>query len=87
MAQSVPAAPEPSHRGTAHKPTIVRGADDQAAAYEAWLAQWNDVDADEEERSWQIVKHRLQETRRELGQRLLFPEIEAMRGGSRTMSD
>ena len=56
------------------KATIIHGADDQAAAYEAWLAQWDDVDQEEEERAWHIVKHNLQETRRELGQRLLFPE-------------
>ena len=51
-----------------------RGADDQAAAYEALLGRWADDDPDEDERDWQQVKQQLQETRRVLGLRLLFPE-------------
>lgn len=51
-----------------------RGADDQAAAYEALLAQWADVDPEQDARDWRLVKQHLQETRRGLGQRLLFPE-------------
>jgi uncharacterized tellurite resistance protein B-like protein len=51
-----------------------RGADDQAAAYEALLGRWADADPDQDERDWQQVKQQLQETRRLLGQRLLFPE-------------
>ncbi len=57
-----------------YQPPIIRGADNQATAYEAWQAQWTDVDPHEEEREWDIVKENLQQTRRELGQRLLFPE-------------
>jgi len=56
------------------QPSIIRGADNQAAAYEALLAQWRDVDPEEDERAWQRVKHNLQQTRRELGERLLFTE-------------
>jgi len=56
------------------EPAIVRGADNQAAAYEALLGQWLDVDPEEDERAWQRVKHNLQETRKELGERLLFAE-------------
>lgn len=63
-----------NQRSQPNPPKIIPGADDQTAAYEAWLAQWNDVDPEEEERAWHIVKHNLQETRRALGQRLLFPE-------------
>ena len=51
-----------------------RGADNQAEAYEALLARWADVDPEQDERDWQRVKQQLQETRRALGQRLLFPE-------------
>jgi hypothetical protein len=51
-----------------------RGADDQAEAYEALLTRWADVDPELDERDWQQVKKHLRETRRALGQRLLFPE-------------
>ena len=55
-------------------PAARRGADDQAAAYEALLARWADADPQQDERDWQRVRQQLQETRRLLGQRLLFPE-------------
>jgi len=61
-------------RAAVQQPSIIRGADNQAAAYEALLAQWRDVDPEEDERTWQRVKHNLQQTRRELGERLLFTE-------------
>jgi hypothetical protein len=55
-------------------PVIRRGAEDQAAAYEALLAQWADADAGQDERDWQRVQAQLQDTRRATGQRLLSPE-------------
>lgn len=36
-------------------PLVRRGAEDQAAAYAALLAQWQDVDAEANERDWQRV--------------------------------
>jgi hypothetical protein len=55
--------------------SIIRGADDQAAAYEALLTQWQDIDPEEEEREWQRLRDALQETRRELQQRPLFTYV------------
>lgn len=75
MAQPASPSPEPSQADAmVYHPRIIRGADDQASAYEAWLAQWADVDADEDARAWRMVQRRLQQTRKELGQRPLFPE-------------
>lgn len=75
MAQSVSVPTELSRtHHIAQHPHLRRGADDQAAAYEAWLARWADVDAAADERAWQQIKLELQRTRRALGQRLLFPE-------------
>jgi hypothetical protein len=75
MTLKAPTPHEPDQRHTIdQQPRIIRGAEDQAAAYEAWLAQRQDIDAEQEEREWQMIKRSLQETRRELGQRLLFPE-------------
>jgi hypothetical protein len=54
--------------------TIIRGADDQAAAYEALLAQWQEVDPEEDEREWEQIRAALEETRRTLHQRPLFAE-------------
>ena len=53
---------------------IRQGAKDQAAAYAALLAQWADVEPENDAREWQRVQAKLQETRRATGQRLLFPE-------------
>jgi hypothetical protein len=53
---------------------ILRGADDQTKALKELLARTQFADAEEDERNWQVVKGGLQETRRALGQRLLFPE-------------
>lgn len=53
---------------------MVRGAEDQAAAYEAWLARWAQDDPEDEEHAWQVVEQNLQQTRRDLGQRLIFLE-------------
>ena len=55
-------------------PIIRQGAADQAAAYEALLAGWADVDPDADERDWRRVRERLQDARRTSGQRLLFAE-------------
>ena len=75
MTQASYPSPEPCrHDAMTYQPPAIHGADDQATAYEAWLAQWRDVDPEEDERAWQLVRHNLQETRRELGQRPLFPE-------------
>ncbi len=56
------------------QPTILHGADDQAAAYEALLAQWQDVDPEKDERDWQQIRAALEETRRTLHQHPLFAE-------------
>lgn len=55
-------------------PVVRRGADDQAAAYAALLAQWADVDAEADERDWQRVRADLDAERRSSGQHLLFDE-------------
>ncbi len=73
MAQPI-SPDQPKRGGAGGQPTIIRGAEDQAAAYEGWQAQGTDVDPHEEEREWDIIKENLQQTRRDLGQRLLFPE-------------
>lgn len=65
---------ETPQTATSREPGIIRGADDQAAAYEAWLAQWESVDAEEDDSAWRRIQQGLQETRHEMGQRLLFPE-------------
>jgi hypothetical protein len=71
MAQSTPQLPkQPEIRRAG--PTILPGADDQAAAYEALLAHWQDVDPEQDERDWQRIQAALQETRRALQQRPLF---------------
>lgn len=69
MFQTAPADPDSTDIAK-----VISGAEDQAAAYAAWLTQWATVDPEDEEHEWQIVSRGLQETRRELGQRLLFPE-------------
>jgi hypothetical protein len=73
MAQ--PAQPAETHvKERIQQPTNLRGADDQAAAYEALLVQWQDVDPEEDERDWQQIRAALEETRRTLHQRPLFAE-------------
>lgn len=65
MAQSAHQLPKRPKRRTG-EPTIIRGAEGQAAAYEALLAQWQDVDPEQDERDWQRIRAALQETRRAL---------------------
>jgi uncharacterized tellurite resistance protein B-like protein len=65
---------QPARDGRGVSATARRGADDQAAAYEALLARWADADPQQDERGWQRVRQQLQETRCLLGQGLLFPE-------------
>lgn len=73
MARTIPPAAAATGAAT-EAPRLRHGAYDQFSAYEARLARWRDVDPGADEEEWQIVKRRLQQTRRELGQRPLFPE-------------
>lgn len=75
MAQTASPSPDPSsHHAAVYQPYIIRGAEDQTAAYDTWLARWAQDDAEDEERAWQTVELNLQPTRRDLDQRLIFPE-------------
>jgi len=68
MEEHVPLAPRIARR------PMQRGAADQAAALKDLLLRMQSSDAVEDERHWETVKRGLQESRRALGQRLLFPE-------------
>ncbi|HZS88503.1 MAG TPA: hypothetical protein VFE42_13590 [Chloroflexota bacterium] len=53
---------------------MVRGADDQWAALERIWAQGEQSDPQEDEFAWQILRRALNESRRAVGARLLFPD-------------
>jgi hypothetical protein len=74
MLQRAHPHPDSGDEHAIEQPTIIRGVEDQDRAYEEWMAQWRDVNPEEEEHEWETVRESLQETRRALGQRLLFPE-------------
>jgi hypothetical protein len=65
-----PVTPRPKPTGI----PIEWGAEDQAAAYRAILEKALSTPATEPEGAWEQAMRNMQETRRELGQRLIFPE-------------
>lgn len=54
--------------------SIARGADDQLAALEHLWAQGERSDPHTDEAAWQTLRRALNESRRAIGARLLFPD-------------
>lgn len=54
--------------------TIMRGADDQLAALERLWTQGEQSDPHADEEAWQTLRQAMNESRRAVGARLLFPD-------------
>lgn len=65
---------EPTPTGE-HVP-IIRGAEDQLTALERLWAQGTEIDLQDDEAAWLTLRRALDESRREIGARPLFPREE-----------